>query len=897
MSDVRQLADKCLRMLLREWGSRDGCVLLQTGQGKGISQIVVQGLSARTVDLLMAEPLRSYLANAAQRWGELMVFSNLRAPETFHAWHREPLSGSFLGILKAEGLRTAVLIGLGTPEECYGALLLATRDVRTLTSAAYDLRLALAVGKQLSASLKQWVAKRMTERQQEELRGLYRLGLALRETFDFRTQIEMLRRETKGIWGNREFALYLQPSPHGPLNGAVPFESEWALDLSRGSSDGNLEDHVLRTRAPLVVSEDWRGGTAFPHDSPASPRVRSWAGVPFALTDGSVGVLAMADYHVNITPQHVDLLQVIAKEASKAFENARSFSYQKEQATRLAVLNELGQRAASVLHPKELLNEVCQHAQAAFGSESAYVAVVEREGNKLVVEAQAGIETAVLDQHITLGEGPAGTAACEGHTVLADFTAAEPQFVAPQPGIRSGLSVPLKLDDLLLGVFNLESRREHAFSPQDVQMAESLARQIALALHNANAYQTALEQSITDGLTGAKTHRYFMEAVEREWRRSTRSGQNFCLIMLDLDKFKEVNDRYGHPQGDMVLRAVADVLSESVRQSNVVARYGGDEFAILIPEATLAQARVFAERMRANIENHPLLRTHGITASIGMAAFPDHGPTKEEVLRAADGAMYLAKLQAGNCVRLAVGDAPESATDAQDFPTVGAGVGGQVFSTGPEAFSEYLRRIERASQMGLGELHLLDTVTSLARAIDFSDQHTRDHGQAVARWAAQIARELKLSYEDIEEVRLAGILHDIGKVGIPQYVLVKPAPLSQEEYECMKSHCVLGERILGPLQLSSIKRIARMVRHHHETYDGGGYPDRLKGEDIPLGARILAIADSFDTIVSDRSYRKRRTYRDAVLELHRCSGKQFDPQIVASLLRADAQLQRLSTQS
>jgi putative nucleotidyltransferase with HDIG domain len=320
----------------------------------------------------------------------------------------------------------------------------------------------------------------------------------------------------------------------------------------------------------------------------------------------------------------------------------------------------------------------------------------------------------------------------------------------------------------------------------------------------------------------------------------------------------------------------------------VVARYGGDEFSILMPEATTPQAEPFAERMRANIENDPLLKTHGITASIGIGTFPEHGPTMQEVLRVADAGMYLAKYQNGNCVR--VGPLTPVAMNAGwEQGIIDTNLGSaprQMFSTGSEAFNEFLNRIEQASQKEVGELHLLDTVTSLARNIDFCDQYTRDHGQAVSRWAVLIARQLGMSPEDIEEVRLAGVLHDIGKVGIPIDVLSKPTRLTPEEYDLIKNHSVLGERILEPLKLGSIKRISRMVRHHHESFDGNGYPDGLKGEGIPLGARILAVADSFDSMVSDRAYKKGRPYNDAIVELHRCCGTQFDPHLVDSFLRA-----------
>ena len=729
--DLKQFGEKALGVALRVLGATGGCVLLQGEHLRGASYKGVQGLSSRTADLLTADPLHPYLAMAAKRWGALMVFSDLHKPDVVTAWQRDPESNGFIGIMKAEGLRSAVLIGLGTQGKCYGALLAGSRKERLLNS--HQLRQALLMGNLVSAAIESWIGKQKTERHNQEFRVLYRIGLALRETFDFKTQIEILRREMKDLWGDKDFALSLQSSRAGILETVVPFERARELEFSLGRPTSRLEDQVMRTRSPLVVSVDWREGAQGPEGSAGGLRKRSWCGVHVALSDGTMGVLAMVDYHSAITEKQLELFQVVAKEATKAFENARM-------------------------------------------------------------------------------------------------------------------------------------------------------------------YQAAFQQAITDGLTGVKTHRYFMEAVEREWRRSTRSGQEFSVIMLDLDRFKDVNDRYGHLQGDRVLRAVAEVLSESVRQSSVVARYGGDEFSILMPEATTAQAGTIAERMRGEIETDPLLKAHGITASFGIGTFPVHGPTIEEVLQVADASMYRAKNQSGNCVRVGpltpaiMNEGWEQSILAADFDIAP----GQVFCTGSEAFNEYLNRIEEASRKAAGELFLMDTVTSLARAIDFSDHYTRDHGQAVSRWAVCIARQLGLPHEDIEDIRLAGVLHDIGKVGIPLEVLSKPARLTPEEYELVKSHSVLGERILAPLMMGSIKRISRMVRHHHEAFDGNGYPDRLKGECIPLGARILAVADAFDTMVSDRAYKTGHTYKDAVFELHRCCGTQFDPQLVDSLLRAGGDLKSLS---
>jgi len=211
----------------------------------------------------------------------------------------------------------------------------------------------------------------------------------------------------------------------------------------------------------------------------------------------------------------------------------------------------------------------------------------------------------------------------------------------------------------------------------------------------------------------------------------------------------------------------------------------------------------------------------------------------------------------------------------------------RMFTTGPEAFDHYLKHFQEIMLKGNGEaLPLLDTVAALANAVDAKDHYTQGHSQAVSRIAAQIAREMGLSDGLIEEVRLGGILHDIGKIGVPETVLNKPSRLTAEEYELMKSHAPLGARILEPLKVKAIERIRGMVRHHHEMVDGTGYPDNLRGEKIPLGARIITVADCFDTMVSDRAYKPGRTVKEALEELRRCRGTQFDSNIVDAFARS-----------
>jgi diguanylate cyclase (GGDEF)-like protein/putative nucleotidyltransferase with HDIG domain len=887
--DPQQIVEQALRGSLEMLDTRDGYILWRDEGGEDKDHSYARGLSPRTAECLKTHPLYRYLSQSGERWGALMVFPDMRDSAVVTAWQRDPLFHEFRDVLRAEGLRTLVAVGLQVRDKAYGVLLVGFRKVRTFDPR--ELRVALAIGNQVSVAIENWSLNRAAERREEELRILHRVGESLRATFDLNAQIEILRGELTSLMGGTNFGLALQETAEGPLDVVVPFENAGPQDAAAGAPASSLAQYVQRTRTPLLVAVDVAGTTRRLGLEPMNPRVRTWCGVPVHFSDGSTGVLALADFEREhaISKGQFDLVQVLAQEAAVAIENARLFKREQRRASHLGLLNELGRKANSVLNPQELLPAICRQVRNAFGYDMVRIEIMDSGREELVVEAEAGYGAELLGRRIRMGEGLAGVAAENGEPVLANSVVKEPRYVALHPGIRAALGLPLKYREELMGVISLESRREYSFSQQDVLTLRTLADQLAIALHNARAYQVALEQAITDGLTGLKTHRYFMEALDREWRRSTRSGHLFSLIMLDLDGFKQVNDRHGHLEGDKVLTAVAQLLSDFVRQSNVVARYGGDEFAVLMPETRTDQAEILAERLRECLESDRFLSAHGVTASFGIATFPVHGPTQEEILRVADSGMYLAKHQDGNRVRVA-SLTMEAGQPDWEHQLLEAYLGvamKRMFSTGPEAFNHYLERFQHVMQKGNGEApSLLDTVSALAFAIDAKDHYTQGHSQAVARLGAQIAQQVGLASPQIEEVRLAGILHDIGKIGVPEAVLNKPTRLTQEEFELMKSHTVLGAKILEPLKVKAIENIRRIVRHHHEMVDGTGYPDQLKGESIPLGARIITVADCFDTMVSERAYKRGRTVEEAVGELHRCSGTHFDPEIVEAFVRS-----------
>jgi diguanylate cyclase (GGDEF)-like protein/putative nucleotidyltransferase with HDIG domain len=887
--DLQQMADQSLRGALEMLDTRQGYLALheEGDEEKVLSSL--RGISAQGLERLSRDPLRRFVLSSGERWGALMVFPDLRRSEVVTAWQRDPVFHEFRDVLRNEGLRTLIVVGLQVREKSYGTLILGFRDIRSFGQ--QDLRVALAIGNQVSVVIENWSLNRAAERRQEELRILHRVGEALRTTFDMHAQVEILRRELTGLIGGTNFGLALQDTPEGPLEVVVPFESAGPQGTVQGGPASSLAQHVQRTRQPLLVGSDVQAAARSWGLAAMNPQVKTWCGVPLQFSDGAMGVLALADMEREhaVTKSQFELVQVLAQEAAGAVENARLFKREQRRASHLALLNELGRKASSVLNPQELLSSICRQVRTAFGYDLARIEMMDRGREELVVEAEAGYGPELIGRRIRIGEGLAGAAADSGEPVLANAVMKDPRHIALHPGIRSALSLPLKYCEELMGVLSLESRQAYAFAAPDLLTLRTLADQLAIALHNARAYQVALEQAITDGLTGLKTHRYFMEALDREWRRSTRSGQMFSVIMLDLDGFKQVNDRHGHLEGDKVLTAVAHLLNGRVRQSNVVARYGGDEFAIMMPEARAEQAEILAERLRASIESDRYLAAHGVTASFGIGTYPLHGPTQEEILRVADSGMYLAKHQEGNRVRVAslILESAQADWERQALEAYLGVTMKRMFSTGPETFDHYLKYFQDVMLRENGDApSLLDTVMALANAVDARDTYTRYHSQTVSQLASQTARQMGLSEAQIEEVRLGGILHDIGKIGVPDRVLKEGSRLTAEEYEKVKSHTVLGAKILEPLKVKVIEGIRGIVRNHHERFDGTGYPDGLKGAKIPLGARIITVADSFDPMVTGRKYKPERSRKEALEELCRCCGTQFDPAIVEAFIRS-----------
>jgi diguanylate cyclase (GGDEF)-like protein/PAS domain S-box-containing protein/putative nucleotidyltransferase with HDIG domain len=355
--------------------------------------------------------------------------------------------------------------------------------------------------------------------------------------------------------------------------------------------------------------------------------------------------------------------------------------------------------------------------------------------------------------------------------------------------------------------------------------------------------------AVTDGLTGLHNRRFFDELLSLECERSARYRSVLSLIVVDLDRFKQINDRYGHHVGDLVLREVARRLSETIRSSDVVVRHGGEEFAIVLAGAPAAQARRTAERVRLAIGRQRVTangRAIAVTASLGVATMPWPASSKDDLLRRADRALYRAKRLGRNQVQF---DDPE------------ADPGLVVCDTGSP---------------------VLDYLQNLADEID-GRQMCSVHSVAMAAWAGRIAEALGAAQEERERVTIAARFHDIGKIVVPDAILLKPGSLSEEEWQVMREHPEQGARLVG--LAPETEEVGPIIAAHHERPDGTGYPAGLAGDQIPLGARIVAVCDAWSAMLADRAYRRTLTEAEAIEQLQRGKGTQFDPTVVDVFIR------------
>jgi diguanylate cyclase (GGDEF)-like protein len=423
-------------------------------------------------------------------------------------------------------------------------------------------------------------------------------------------------------------------------------------------------------------------------------------------------------------------------------------------------------------------------------------------------------------------------------------------FVNEKPLIKHDINsiiyVPLYIQRKITGTLIIASKQPNAFIEGHIHLLERLAPQIAISVENSQLYNKAEQRARIDELTGLFNRRHFDENLKAEIYRHSRYGNLFCLIFMDLDNFKTYNDTLGHTAGDMLLARVGTSLKKAIRNIDIPFRYGGDEFAIIMPHTTINSGQSVVERIRQILLKELALEPVPITVSYGLSCWPNDGLTADNIVNAADQALYHSKRTGGDRIC-------------------------QVSDIIPPSF-------EAAKKVTSSEKDTLNVIYALAATIEARDQYTYGHSQKVRRYAVALAEAIGLSAGKVAIVSHAALLHDIGKIGIYDEILNKKEKLSSEEFKLIRTHPQLSTTIIQ--HVPSLTPCLPAILYHHERWDGKGYPDGVKGDKIPIEARILAISDSFDAMTSNRPYKKPMSYEESILELKRCAGTQFDPELV-----------------
>jgi diguanylate cyclase (GGDEF)-like protein len=493
------------------------------------------------------------------------------------------------------------------------------------------------------------------------------------------------------------------------------------------------------------------------------------------------------------------------------------------------------------LELQEVLRTLAHEAAAAVGADLTGVYL----GNA----ADGGVATAgygVPDEWhgltIAPGEGAAGKVLATGET----YATNDYQRDVTLPGspimsrFKTAVAVPMAWNGELKGALSVGWTSMHRIMEEDRRTLEAIADLATVACHNAETYHQVQQAARTDALTGLLNHGAMQVRVREEIARARRDGTPLSFVIIDLDDFKRVNDIRGHQAGDELLRRVAGVLQSELRPYDQVARYGGDEFVLLLPGSDEADATAVAERVRDAV-----IREQVGGCSLGVAQW--HEPLEADgLLEHADRALLLAKRTGKGRVAVANAD------------------------------------VERELAMLQAHKGSPAAVQALAAAIEERDNYTNEHSEEVVHLARGVAMILGLAAEQVDRIAHAALLHDVGKLAVPDEILHKRGMLTHDEWEVMAEHPVAGERIL--LRIPDLAVIAPVVRHEHEHWDGTGYPDRLRERKIPIGSRIILACDAYHAMLTDRPYRAALSVDEAMAELRRGAGKQFDPDVVDALL-------------
>lgn len=416
-----------------------------------------------------------------------------------------------------------------------------------------------------------------------------------------------------------------------------------------------------------------------------------------------------------------------------------------------------------------------------------------------------------------------------------------------------------------------------------IGMYQLTATNMGLLIQNSDLYKKVSQNSYMDSLTNLYSHRRFHELLSQELAEAEANHTKVSILIFDINEMGQINRDYGHSKGDEVIKVVANKINENIKKQDIAARYGGDKISVILKNMSSEEAKYMAEYLTYSLSCCLVDDIGPVNkVSVGISTFPDDSMDKEKLLILAEQAVLVSKTKGYKNGRSTIVSTQDydfwDDASLSSFATVMAKRHSQLGLNFEEALLEHFQNENILSQN-----HLIEVVTSLATAIDAKDEYTKDHSSSVSRYSVALARAINLPEKEVERIKLGALLHDIGKIGIPENVLTKPSRLTDEEFKIIQQHPSIGvQKILEPNPL--LHDLIPIVKYHHEQWNGKGYPCQLKGEEIPLAARIVAIADTYHALISDRPYRKGMNVEKACAILEEGAGIQWDKELVRQFI-------------
>jgi len=559
---------------------------------------------------------------------------------------------------------------------------------------------------------------------------------------------------------------------------------------------------------------------------------------------------------------------------------------------RLQALSEIGRLGLSGVRsdPGEVLFEISQRVQKVIGVDRCSLVIFERDGGQAYVAASADDPSAEV-RVIKLEEYPELQVSLQRGEIT-ELYPGNPrelwkkvqEHLPPANPFRSFLIVPIQRGNRLMGAIYLRDvRTDRRYDEDDRNFCGTAAMMAAAFLHGQDMLEQLRTQSRRDGLTGLFNFQAFTEEANKAIRRAGPMGGPFTLAVADLDNLKEVNDRWGHMAGNRLIITAGHEFSNAMPDAVAVCRYGGDEYVAMVPgnkADTIRRLEAFLEKLSTNPTDLP--RPPRI--SVGVSEFPSDGTEPDELLDAADQAMYLAKNAGGHRIHVA-SRAEGSDADGYDREVLEAVVSVQARRYLPDrevSVRDILAPLEDAEDTSLDSALVRETLELLMEAVEAKDPYTHAHSRAVAELASRLAEAMTCPADERTAIEIAGLVHDVGKIGVPEEILGKEGRLSAVERRVVERHPEIAAQLLE--QIPPLRPVVPFVFHHQERWDGSGYPTGLRGDAIPTGAQIVAVCDAYDALTSARAFRSALTIAEARRVIERDAGTLWNPEIVRVFL-------------